>query len=97
MDEAVLEDLQAKIDDYAGCVTKPRQAIATNKTVTKQINSEFRAADRLLTNGLDGLSLKFKKSAPAFYQDYWNARRIVDIGATRDTAGEASDTTKKAA
>ncbi len=97
VDETVLEDLQAKIDDYAGCITKPREAIGNGKSVTKQINSEFRAADRLLSKGLDGLSLKFKKSAPAFYQDYWNARRIVDIAATRDTAEEASDATKKAA
>ena len=97
VNESVLADLQAKIDNFFDCITKPREAIATGKTVTKQIDSEFLAADRLLSKGLDGLSLKFKKSAPALYQDYWNARRIVDIAATHDTAEEASDAPKKAA
>jgi len=97
VDEDVLEDLQEKVTVYDECISKPREAIATGKTVTKQIATEFRAADRLLSKGLDGLSLKFKKSAPGFYQDYWNARRIVDIAATHDTAGETSDATKKAA
>ncbi len=97
VDEAVLEDLQSKIDNYKDCITKPREAIGKGKTVTEQINSEFRAADRLLKKGLDGLSLKFKKSAPVFYQDYWNARRIVDIAATRDTSENTDAPQKKAA
>ena len=96
VDEAVLDDLQAKIDNYKDCITKPRESIATNKTATKQIDSEFRAADRLLKKGMDGLSRKFKKSAPAFYQDYWNAREIVDTAASHDTS-EGTDAQKKAA
>ena len=94
VDEDVLEDLQDKITAYDERITKPREAIATGKTVTKQITTEFRAADRLLTKGLDPLSLKFKKSASTFYQDYWNARAIVDTSATRDTTDDAQ---KKAA
>ena len=94
VDEATLEDLQGKIDDYEQCISKPRESIATGKTLTKQFADEFRGADRLLEKGLDELSLKFKKSAPKFYQDYWNARRIVDTAATCDTTDEAA---KKAA
>ena len=96
VDTDVLENLQEKIDAYAECITKPREAVATGKTVTKQIANEFRAADRLLEKGLDELSLKFKTSAPTFYQDYWNARAVVDTAASHDMVDE-SDAQKKAA
>jgi len=95
VDEDVLEDLQDKITAYDECVTKPREAIATGKTVTKQIATEFRAADRVLNKSLDNLALKFKKAAPQFYQDYKNARAIVDTAATRET--KDGDVDKKAA
>ena len=85
VDADVLEELQEKINLYVDCISKPREAVTTGKRVTNQIDGEFRAADRLLVKGLDELSLKFKKSAPAFYQDYWNARVVVDTAATRDT------------
>jgi hypothetical protein len=98
VDADVLEDLQDKIDAYAACISKPREAVATGKTLTAQIEKEFEAADRLLTKGLDELSQKFKKSAPAFHQDYWNARKVVDTAATRDAEeGGASGPQAKAA
>ncbi len=73
---------------------RPREAIATGKTVTKQVAGEFRAADRLLRNGLDELILQFKVTSPAFFSDYQNARAIVDTAATRESKAEAD---KKAA
>ena len=80
-----LEALQDTIDAYRDCLTKPRNAITGGKTVTTRVTTEFRAADRLLNKGLDDLVLKFRKSAPTFYQDYKNARAIVDTAATRNT------------
>ena len=72
--------------------------LATGKTLTAQIEKEFDAADRLLAKGLDELSQKFQKSAPTFYEDYWNARAVVDTAATRDTEeGEQSGPQAKAA
>lgn len=85
VDADVLEDLQEKIDAYAACITKPREAVATGKTITKQIEKEFKAADGLLTNGLDELILSFRTTAPTFYEDYRNARAVVNRAATRDT------------
>ena len=85
MDADVLEDLQEKIDAYAACISKPREAVATDKTLTKQIEKEFTAADALLTNGLDELILSFRSTAPTFYEDYRNARAVVNRDATRDT------------
>lgn len=86
VDADVLEDLQEKIDAYATCISKPREAIATGKTLTKQIEKGFEAADGLLANGLDELILSFQSTAPTFFDDYRNARAVVNRAATRDTA-----------
>ncbi len=85
VDADVLEDLQEKIDAYAACISKPREAVATGKTLTTQIESEFKAADALLVTGLDELILSFRTTAPTFYEDYRNARAVVNRAATRDT------------
>lgn len=85
VDADVLEDLQERIDAYAACISKPREAVATGKTLTKQIEKEFAAADALLTTGLDELILSFKATSPTFYEDYRNARAVVNRAATRDT------------
>lgn len=98
VDADVLEDLQEKIDAYAACITKPREAVTTGKTITKQIEKEFKAADGLLTNGLDELVLSFQITAPTFYEDYRNARAVVNRAATRDTVeGDGTAPLPKAA
>jgi len=80
---AKLTELQAKIDAYSECLPKPRAAIGSNKTTTLQLETEFAAADRLLNNSLDKLALQFESSHPQFFQDWQNARIIVDNAATR--------------
>ena len=52
----------------------------------------------MITKTADELSRKFKKSAPVFFEDYWNARKIVDTAATHDTdEGDQSSPPAKAA
>ena len=80
---AKLKALQQKIDAYSGCLPKPRAAIGSNKTSTQQLESEFSAADKLLHESLDKLALQFETSHPQFFQDWFNARVIVDTAATR--------------
>ena len=80
---AKLTKLQQKIDAYTECVTKPRAAIQSNKTATQQLESEFAGADKLLHESLDKLALQFEVSHPHFFQDWQNARVIVDNAATR--------------
>ena len=75
--------MQQKIDEYSECVTKPRSAIQSNKTAKQQLEAEFAAADKLLHESLDKLALQFETSHPQFFQDWFNARVIVDNAATR--------------
>lgn len=92
-----LEELQEKVDAYKKCLTKPREAITTGRTVTNQLAIEFGAADKLLTKGLDELVLQFETTAPIFFQDYQNARVVVATAATRSTTAENVEPLKKAA
>ena len=85
MTAAKLKSLQGKIDDYAACVQRPRQIISEAKTATAQLEAEIEVADRLLADGLDKLVLQFKDSEPEFYNNYTNARIIVDNASGHDS------------
>jgi hypothetical protein len=82
---AKLKSLQTKIDAYVACLQRPRQIIAASKTATAQLESEIETADLLLTDSLDGLVLQFKDSEPAFYNNYTNARAVVNNASGRNS------------
>jgi hypothetical protein len=63
----------------------PRTAIVSGKTITRQLANEFRAAEQLLTEGLDRLVGQFKEAAPAFVSDYFSARTVVNKCATHES------------
>lgn len=85
---AKLKALQTKIDDYAKCLQRPRQIISESKTATGQLETEIEAADGLLSDHLDRLILQFADSDPEFYNNYTNARAIVNNASGRDTGEE---------
>lgn len=80
MTAAKLTDLQAKIDAYAASLSKPRDAVASGSTATKQMSDEFAAADAALNDQMDALVPQFAASNATFVEDYHNARIIVDSG-----------------
>jgi hypothetical protein len=74
-----LADLQSKINAYTGNVSAPRTTRSNNRAAGTMVETEFDAADKVLTEQLDGLMVaKFKKSQPSFYAAYAAAREIVD-------------------
>lgn len=77
---AKLTDLQARIDAYAASITKPRDAVASGSTATKQLSDEFDAADAALNDQMDALVPQFAAANAKFVEDYHNARIIVDSG-----------------
>jgi hypothetical protein len=77
---AKLTDLKAKIDAYAASLSKPRDAVASGSTATKQMGDEFDAADAALNDQMDALVPQFVASNAKFVEDYSNARIIVDSG-----------------
>lgn len=94
---AKLKGLQTKIDGYVACLQRPRQIISEGKTATAQLEAEIETADRLLTDGLDKLVLQFKDSEPEFYNNYTNARVIVDNASGHDSGDDSAQPPAKAA
>src|SRR5437899_10662591 len=80
---AKLTALKAKIDAYAASIAKPRDARASTKTVTEQMDAEFDAADAVLKDQLDNLVPQCKSANAALGSDYQNARSIVEAAAAR--------------
>jgi hypothetical protein len=65
---------------------EPRDKIVAGRTVTKELNDEFNAADETLSEILDGLVLQLKDTNAKFVSDYNNARIIVDQSASHASA-----------
>ena len=77
---AKLTALKAKIDAYSASLSKPRDAVASGSTATKQMSDEFDAADAALNDQMDALVPQFAAANAKFVEDYNNARIIVDSG-----------------
>lgn len=76
---ARLTDLLTKIEAFADAQSKPRQQIAKGSAATRSLEARFQTADTILNKRLDKLVVRFKTSAPDFYNAYQTARSIVDI------------------
>ena len=77
---AKLTVLKAKIDAYSASLSKPRDAVASGSTATKQMSDEFDAANAALNDQMDALVPQFAAANAKFVEDYNNARIIVDSG-----------------
>jgi hypothetical protein len=79
-EKADIAKLQDAIDAYTPLATKPRQAIVSRKAVTTNISDTQDAADALLKDELDRSMRKFKTKNSGFFNEYTNARSIIDLG-----------------
>ena len=61
---AKLTALKAKIDAYSARLSKPRDAVASGSTATKQMSDEFDAADAALNDQMDALVPQFIGKLP---------------------------------
>lgn len=77
---AKLTALKAKIEAYSASISKPRDAVGSGSTATKQMGDEFDAADAALNDQMDALAPQFAAANAKFVEDYNNARIIVDSG-----------------
>ncbi|MEO8068987.1 MAG: hypothetical protein ABI599_14925 [Flavobacteriales bacterium] len=78
---ADLTALQTLIDAYEAVISAPRTAITVRKGATGNIETLIREGTTILTNRLDKLMSEFKDSSPAFHQEYFDARIVVNTGA----------------
>ena len=81
---ADLTDLLTFITDYEAAISAPRTAITVRKGATANIEKLIKAGTTILTKRMDKLMSEFQDSSPLFYQEYFNARIVVNTGAKKD-------------
>jgi hypothetical protein len=74
-----LEEFQILINDFAGLIAKPRNAIGKRVASTARLVELFKQGDDILYNRMDKLAEMFRVSNKDFYLSYKNARIIVDM------------------
>lgn len=74
-----LTDLQTKINAFKDAVQNPRAAISNRKSATEQLKTLFADAKKLLLI-MDGLVKQFKTKDVNYYNAYFAAREIIDLG-----------------
>jgi hypothetical protein len=62
-------------------ISAPRTAITVRKGATEAIETLIKDGTAILTNRMDKLMVDFKVSHPDFYQEYFDARIVVNTGA----------------
>ena len=75
---AEITGLQSAIDNYVAVVTAPRNATTVRKGATAEINTLMKDSMKILNNRMDKLMPEYKDSAAQFYQEYFDARIVVD-------------------
>ncbi|MBK6343847.1 MAG: hypothetical protein IPF41_15010 [Flavobacteriales bacterium] len=76
-----LTDLQTLIDDYEAVISAPRTAITVRKGAMEAIEALIKEGTTILTTRMDKLMSEFELTKPDFYQEYFDARIVVNTGA----------------
>lgn len=76
---ADVTDLKNALIDFTAIVQAPRAAIADKKAATDMLPAVFKAADEKLAI-MDSIVNTLKETNTAFYEAYYVAREIVDLG-----------------
>ncbi|MBK6541614.1 MAG: hypothetical protein IPG10_10125 [Flavobacteriales bacterium] len=88
----VAADLTAQqnaIDAYVATVGSPRAALTVRKGATAEIDALVKDSMKILTNRMDMMMAEFEESHPEFFQEYFDARMIVDSGSEKKKDDEA--------
>ena len=78
IDASDLTTLTTLLAAGPGVIASPRVAIVSRKTATGDLQKQFKKADAVLKDKMDGLMERYSVSEPTFYNNYFNARIIVD-------------------
>jgi regulator of sigma D len=67
------------ITDYEGAISTPKEAIGQRFVAHKQLTNFINEADAMLLFEMDKLMENFKETAPTFYAQYFENRKITGI------------------
>lgn len=87
--QADLDVVQQAIQTFTATIGKPKDTISQVKSFNEQIDSLFKANDKILNEQLDNLMYRFKASYVAFYNEYFSVRNAGISGSrNKKEAGE---------
>lgn len=81
----VLDEFETMLATYRSLMSAPRTATTERTTAGIRLKGWFDAADLLVQDTMDKLIEFFRESAPVFYNEYKQARIIIDLGVRRQT------------
>lgn len=81
---------QSTIDAYTATVGSPRAALTVRKGATAEINALVKDSMKILNNRMDKMMPEWEASNPDFFQEYFDARMIVDSGSTKQDEAAAA-------
>lgn len=77
---AIIASWQGDITNYLNALANPRIAITHRASLTGELVTLFKEANKILKKVLDPISISFKAGNPHYYSDYQKAREIIDRG-----------------
>jgi hypothetical protein len=89
--EALLGDLQEKIDAFAAALDGKDTGFANRSALRKVLSDQFDAADAILAEQMDTLIELVRKNNTLFYNQYFSARGIKDLGMGRKEEEKAAE------
>ncbi len=75
-----LEDFTARITAFESVIIGPREFQAQKKAATRALDVLIKKADHIMKNRMDRMVTRLRSRHPQFYQDYFNARKIINTG-----------------
>ena len=81
---------QSTIDAYTATVGSPRAALTVRKGATAEINALVKDSMKILNNRMNKMMPEWEASNPDFFQEYFDARMIVDSGSTKQDEAAAA-------
>lgn len=76
----MIDELAGLIEAFAAVLENPRQAITNRSKATKKLKEQILEADLILKNRLDNLISRFREMNPDFWNQYKDARKIINHG-----------------
>ncbi len=88
---SILDNFRARIDAFESAIVRPRYIHAIRKACTADLKVLFRQVDHILKLKMDPMVMSLKNSHPQFYQDYLNARMIINAGSRHTKSIRSKD------
>lgn len=83
-DNNLLAQMEQKLAEFSETVGVKGYSKEETQTATEQIAELLAENNELLKNRLDKLMIKFRKTVPEFYKNYFNAREIYNFGGSHN-------------